>query len=60
MPTDALTARIRESGLLSPMLLIAAIALSVFSAVSVANVMGWMPDALAGAESSIVQGARAD
>ncbi len=50
MPADTVSARIRDSGLLYPMLLIAGIALTVFSAVSVATVMGWMPGAMAGAQ----------
>jgi hypothetical protein len=60
MPTDTVSTRIRESGLLYPMLLIVAIALTVFSAVSVATVMGWMPGVMAGVQPSIAHGAGGD
>ena len=39
-----------QSGLLYPLMVIAAIAVTVFSAVGVATMMGWMPGALSGSE----------
>jgi len=42
----------RRGGLLYPMLVIAAIAVIVFSAVGVATMMGWMPAALSGVSNA--------
>lgn len=41
----------KRSGILYPVMLIAAIALIVFSVVGIATMMGWMPSALSGGES---------
>jgi outer membrane lipoprotein SlyB len=40
----------KRSGLLYPVMLIAAIALIVFSALGIATMMGWMPSAVSGAD----------
>ena len=48
--TEDISTRMRTSGLLYPMLVIAAIAVTVFSAVGIATMMGWMPSALSGRE----------
>ena len=47
---ETMSTRMRRSGLLYPMLVIAAIAVTVFSAVGIATMMGWMPSALSGSE----------
>jgi outer membrane lipoprotein SlyB len=46
--TEDISTRIRTSGLLYPMMVIAAIAVTVFSIVGIATMMGWMPEALSG------------
>jgi outer membrane lipoprotein SlyB len=46
----------KRSGILYPVMLIAAIAIIVFSAVGIATMMGWMPTALSGAETAAKTG----
>ena len=48
----------RESGLLYPMLLIAALTGIVFSIVVIVTMLGWMPRALAGQETPAVEAVR--
>jgi len=50
--TENATGRMRQGGLLYPMMLIAAIAVIVFSVVGIATMMGWMPSALSGGNSA--------
>ena len=49
----------KRSGILYPMMLIAAIALIVFSAVGIATMMGWMPTALSGGDRAEATGSAA-
>ena len=44
----------RKGGLLYPILVIAGIAVTMFSAVGIATIMGWMPSALSGANQATV------
>jgi len=48
----------RESGLLYPMLLIAALTATVFSIVAIVTMLGWMPRALAGQDTPAVEAVR--
>ena len=50
--TDNTSVPVRTSGLLYPMMLIAAIAVIVFSVVGIATMMGWMPRALSGSSTA--------
>jgi len=45
----------KRSGMLYPMMLIAAIALIVFSVVGIATMMGWMPSAASGTDPTAAQ-----
>ena len=47
---EEMNGRMRASGLLYPMLVIAAIAVTIFSVVGTATMMGWMPGALSGTQ----------
>jgi outer membrane lipoprotein SlyB len=47
--TDVMGGAQARGGLLYPVLMIAGIAVTVFSAVGIATMLGWMPDALSGA-----------
>jgi len=55
---DHVESRIRESGLLYPMLVISALTLTVFIIAGIANMLGWMPHGLAGQEMARVEGIR--
>lgn len=48
--SETMSTRVRKSELLYPLMVIAAIAMTVFSVVGVATMMGWMPGALSGSE----------
>lgn len=54
METTRKVGGIQEGGLLYPVVVIAGIAVTVFSAVGIATMLGWMPDALSGANPPAV------
>jgi outer membrane lipoprotein SlyB len=54
--SQRMSTRDSKSGLLYPLMVIAAIAVTVFSAVGVATMMGWMPGALSGSEPAAKPG----
>lgn len=49
---DSLQSRVRQSGLLYPLLVIAALTVTVFSIVGIATMLGWLPRAMSGTEVS--------
>lgn len=54
--TETSSAAEKRPGILYPVMLIAAIALIVFSALGIATMMGWMPAALSGADRAATPG----